>query len=670
MMNTPFSQSQASILEHCKENGVLLFVAPTGSGKTTGFQHLVGRNKHIFGRTCFIQPTRMAAQSSVRSMTPIQVLEYYFKNQTFACDTFILDEVHSRSVEYETILNILSIVKSIKKIILLTATADIDHLQSFFPHMRVIELNIQSPFPVAIEYRNNRYSPNISIHQIIPQIKDDILENKNHERILVFMATHEQCDKLAKEFRSFAQKYNLGETKALYGGFTHEEYVEWQSFQQNNQRFVIFATNVAEVSITIPGLSLIIDPGIHCIQQHSRIIHDFCPRSNLIQRAGRTGRTCPGKVIRYMSEDQYYDLPYQNDPEYNWDIMVLRMFRHRMSTSILKIDCTPIYDKFKFYGVIRDDRLDETMARFIVNSPLLFKYSCCLYEYMRNPSADILFVIMLAMIDIFEARMLRSFYFSEDLKMSRTEFLDRFIKIFSCRNDELELQFNIFCSCLLAPDPFEFSKRFYLNFKTFRYVRSHIQKTIAYAYPDQKDWVSYLKGHDFFSAYNRKGFIGNDVSQILRIQRRIMNQIQHIFFRMKTILRMSVQQKYTNVHVSYYNCMIRPSNKNVIVFFHDDPDISVKTIIEPVHHESEDFIDLYANMYTSFPDDIDKHLMLLSYNINKMYSRFCAMTKEKNKIIEQFQSVLRDIEEDVAYRPFQYKMMEMIQDFWSFLQSL
>jgi len=688
-METRFFQSRQSVLERCRElgKGVLLLIAPTGSGKTTGMRRLIQEESATFGSTYLVQPTRMAMHSSMTSrgivsLTPLSVIDMYLRRGTLPCRTFVLDEVHTRSVEYETILWILSTQGFAQKmrIILLTATADTEYLSRFFETISSMELPIQSPFPVEMEYRPGWNHLVTSPHQMIPMIEKDLIRHVHHDKILVFLSTHEQCDKLAKECKLSAQKHGW-QTRPLYGGFTTEDYKEWEDFQKTAPRFILFATNVAETSITIPGLSLILDFGIHCIQQQNRIVYEYCPKANLIQRAGRTGRTCPGKVIRYMSEEAYEELPFQTEPEHNWDLMMLRFLRFRADASILPISCEAIMEKFRFYGVLGEgDRLDEAMARFITQSPLLFKHSVYLYRFLRMPSHHrdpvfLYFVMALAVIDIFEARLVRSYYYSPDLKISRARFLDRLKATFVERPDELELQLNLFCSCMLSEDPFEFAKAFSLNFRTFRQIQNHIQKVLRYTtsslQKDIPDWKSAMRESHSFTLSSKRGL--NDKRWDVRhLKRDVMSDIQRIFFRMEIIPRMTRGGLFLRPDFipDFRHCIVQPRTtiKGVLLFTIDDPETPIREWIDPQTLLQEP-VYVQSNMFTLFPGDLQLHLSKLSEQIVDRHEERMYIRREKERVRRRFRPVLEDVEEDIAFRPFQWKMEKSIHDLFLFVDK-
>jgi len=678
-----------TILQRCRDvpTGVLLVAAPTGSGKTTAFREFVREHPDIFGTTSMIQPTRMASDSlgaeKVRMVTPIQMLEFYFRTKDFGCRTLIVDEVHTRTEEYETILRILSRQVETMRILLLTATADVAYLSQYFPDMDTIELPVPTPFPVDIRYMPSGHPTFFPTHRnMVPDIQRILHENPGHKKVLVFVYTREQCDKMAREMKPFAREKGFGETRGLYGGSTIEEFAEWQLFLRKNDRFLVFATNVAETSITIPGVSLVIDFGVRCMQRNNRIIYDNCPRSNLIQRAGRTGRTCSGVVYRMMTEENYKDRPFQESPEYNWDLLIVRMLRHHLNPRhFLPPDANidRILDRFRFYGLLTDtNHLQEDKSHFIVQSPLLFKNSCRLYQLLsgkHDVRTIILYTMALSMIDLYEANMPRIYYFSTDLKLSKTRFLQFLTRIFVERQDELELHLNIYLTCILSENPLDASNQFSMNFRSIRQISAHIHRTMDFVCRHKRlskiDWKAALRNEVQWT--RKHSFLKKNVP-ICRLSRASMDIIQTRFLHQHTVPQIHCTNGLLfrpDFFPDYHSCLIPPimehSNKNVglFVFSMEDnllPD-DWASFSTPFHEP----MDMMIFMYTRMPSTLSFFETEMEDDIDDEYWRRVSLREDitENKIL--FEDVLEDVREDVAYRPTQEGFFKKLDTFYQLL---
>ena len=692
-----FYEQSEDILDMCREKGIVLFSAPTGSGKTTGMKKLVEQNPDIFGRTVMVQPTKMASQTfqdSAMGMimrTPIPVLETFYRCGSFRCDTFILDEVHTQSVEYAAILQILR-VKNLHlkiRIILMSATPDVESFEELFPSLRVMMVPVQSPFPIDIQYHKipAPVATFINHRCMLPLIEEQLANRLGHERILIFVYTHEQCDRLVQDLKKSS---NVGvksyldrdreNIRSLHGGFSEEERQEWNRFLRERKRSIIIATNVAETSITIPGVSLVIDFGIRCIQMGTRIIYDLCPRSNLEQRAGRTGRTCPGVVVRMMSEEDYHARPYQGDHEYNWDIVILRMLKHRVPMDNLipnNVHVHSILERFVHYGVLdgRTRHLNQDMTRFILDSPLLFKNSCRLFDFLskkRSESMVILYAMVITIIDAFEAKMIRIYYYSrETTKMNRNQYLSFLQSRFCSEKDELELMLNIYMSCALSEDAFQLAKAYSLNFRSIRQITGHIHKTMAFISKYQKKELSEWKTtvHNLCITSSVEKDLENKHQYLLFIRRSCMNAVQYEFMVQSTVpLVMSASglMYRENLYPDYRNCITTPVyqtrrspdpvNRGILLFTMDD----VNTDDLPVDWASpnvflETPVEVAVCLFTRLPDDLPRDIPKLAMS---GYWERCERLECIMENKELFSHSIREIEQDVAFRPMKWACME------------
>lgn len=688
---TPIYGLKTVILERCREMaaGVLLVAAPTGSGKTTAFREFVREHPEIFGSASMIQPTRMASESlgaeKIRMITPIQMLEFYFKTRHFGCRTLIIDEVHTRTEEYETILRILSRHRDTLRIILLTATPDLEFLTRYFPDLDTISLPISTPFPLDIRYMPPGHPTSFPTHRtMIPDVRRILEQNPDHKKVLVFVYTREQVDKMAREMACFAKNSGFGETRGLYGGFTKEEFAEWQLFLKKNDRFLVFATNVAETSITIPDVSLVIDFGVRCVQRNHRVVYDHCPRSNLIQRAGRTGRTCPGVVIRMMTEQNYESRPFQKSPEYTWDLLMVRMLRHHLDPRLFlppEVDVDRILDRFRFYRLLSDtNRLNEPMSRFIVQSPLLFKNSCRLYQLLSGPHdlrTLLLFATALSMIDLYEASMPRIYYFSPELRLNKTRFLEILTRIFVNRwDDELELHLNIYLTCILSENPLDASNQFSLNFRSIRQISAHIHRVVDFVCHHQRrpkvDWKAALRNEVEWTRKN--SFLKKNVA-VCHLSRVSMDIIQTRFLHQHSIpqIRRANDLLFRpNLFAESHSCLLPllreggiNKNDGLFVFAMDDKDLSDdwSSLAIPF----PEAVEMMVFMYTRLPSALVSYEATLSETLQEEHRTRLSFRQDIAVAKSIFENVLEDVREDVAYRPSQEGFRRELDAFYRLL---
>ena len=225
-------------------------------------------------------------------------------------EAVILDEFHERHLDTDLALAYLRSVQKINpklKIILMSATLDI----KAFPDADLI--NIEAPhFPITIHHLPNQ-----------PSILNASLENKVRDAIekstgdtLVFLPGMREILKVKD---TLSTKY--GEIFILHSETDKSEQEE--ALLPSNKRKIILSTNIAESSITIPGIVCVIDSGIQREAQYSpwnglKIIADRpVTKASAIQRTGRAGRTAPGECFRLYSQFDFQEREEFNIPEIN-----------------------------------------------------------------------------------------------------------------------------------------------------------------------------------------------------------------------------------------------------------------------------------------------------------------------------------------------------------------
>lgn len=696
MERLEFFKHEPVILQKCKMKEPLLLTAPTGSGKTIGIRNVVLKNRNIFGKTIMVEPTRIATRSlqSIGNLvmtTASQLVETFLYNKNnFPCKTLVMDEIHTRTVEYHTLLSFITKKRIYEriKIILISATADEEYLLQFFPIQRY-HIPVQSPYPINILYKENNSYGFISVISMMPEIKKILQEHPGHNRVLVFVYTHEQCERLANNMKEMVSYYNNGKTFALYGGMMKEDVDTWTEFLEQENQFVVFSTNVAETSITIPNLSLIIDFGIQCAQEGCRIIYKHCTKASLEQRAGRTGRTCPGTVVRYMSYSDFESRPIQDTPQFNWDLIVLRILKYNIDPVLLlpiEVDVISIMDKFKCYGILDNQcRVQMPITKFVLESPLMLKNSCSLYKFLQsnwNMDKFILFVIAIALVDCCESRMIRIYYYMRTRKLTRTRFIDFLRYTFASHNDELELHLNILISCMIYDTPVKFSNAFSLNFRALRQISASVHKTFQYCTKYLKrpsiEWKQAMMVSILYEQEDMKDLQKKEYYPIRKITPSAMNMLQTEFFKIITIPQfLSKTDIYyrKNFVPEFYNCIMSPfySNYNscpfgVLPLGFDDSNIAKWLNRQNILEEP---IIISFTMFTLFPLHINKFLYDLRTNIiveHRLYKEV-QLYKNHQKIL--FKPVLEDISEDVAYRPPNgWSMTVMLENLFSELEKI
>lgn len=364
----PVSQNLARISQAINDNQVIIIAGETGSGKTTQIPKIclqLGRGiDGIIGHT---QPRRIAArtvatriaqelntelgafvgykvrfndqvsdQSYIKLMTDGILLAEMQKDRLLRqYDTLIIDEAHERSLNIDFILGYLKQILPKRpdlKVIITSATIDTNRFSSHFNNAPVIEVSGRM-FPVEILYRpllGDKSADNPSDgDKALNSQRDDIdiisgilnavdeLAGISHGDILIFLNGEREI----RDTAAALEKANLPHTQILplYARLTVQE--QNRIFQPHSGRNIVLATNVAETSLTVPGIKYVIDPGTARISRYSyrtkvqRLPIEAISQASANQRAGRCGRVSSGVCLRLYSEADFVTRPEFTDPE-------------------------------------------------------------------------------------------------------------------------------------------------------------------------------------------------------------------------------------------------------------------------------------------------------------------------------------------------------------------
>jgi len=363
----PVSQLKDQIAEVIRDHQVVVIAGETGSGKTTQLPKIcleLGRG--VAGQIGHTQPRRIAARTVaeriaeelgteigaavgykvrftdtasdsalVKVMTDgILLTEMQRDRQLLRYDTLVIDEAHERSLNIDFILGYLKRLLPTRpdlKVIITSATIDPDRFSKAFGDAPVIEVSGRT-YPVEVRYRPlaDPDRPEEEARDQIQGITDAVseLRAEGPGDILVFLSGE-------REIRDTADA--LAETDGLdvlplYARLSAAE--QHKVFQPHARPRVVLATNVAETSLTVPGIRYVIDPGTARISRYShrtkvqRLPIEPISQASASQRAGRCGRTSDGICIRLYTEDDFVTRPEFTDPEIlrtNLASVILRM---------------------------------------------------------------------------------------------------------------------------------------------------------------------------------------------------------------------------------------------------------------------------------------------------------------------------------------------------------
>jgi hypothetical protein len=564
----------------------------------------------------------------------------------------------------------------------MSATPHVSFLRSFFPHLQVETTPVGSPFPIQTHYQPMGCLGFAPYNVMAGHVGRVLQQHPGHKRVLVFLYTHEQCDKMAKGLKERVEAYHGGKTYALYGGMDKEEMQQWNTFLRTEECFVVFSTNVAETSLTIPNLSLVIDFGVRCVQRNHRVVYSHCPKSNLVQRAGRTGRTCPGVVVRCMREEDFHARPETGQAEYNWDMMVLLMLRHRHRPSRLLPEDVPIdsiLQKFRFYRLVDEKGvLDRGLVSFVLRCPLRLKNSCHLYwflEHNRDERVFALYLLSCALIDQMETRFSRIYYHSSDMPLTRHRLLGKIRGVFARHPDELVLHLHLVLSCMLNEKPVGFSNAFSLNFRTLRQIASATTRLWEFVHhhlgePAPQTWQDALRSKT--ETKTALGWEDKEPYRVLWVRETYLDRLRHCYMINPLTPRFLVMNDMVwrpNFILSSHTFLVPfyKLNRCILVLSYDDTE--VHQWFDP-SQKLQDITTLSFTLYTSLPSPMDHFIKDIHNHVRVGYFGWRQMRKYRERTRKRFRPVLEDIEEDVAYRPGFWRMHTSLAEWFADFQKI
>ncbi|WP_407704974.1 ATP-dependent RNA helicase HrpA [Thalassotalea hakodatensis] len=379
----PVSQSVERISKAIDENQVVIIAGETGSGKTTQIPKIcMALGRGIEGMIGHTQPRRIAARTVATRIaeelnTPLgDVIGYkvrftdqvsdnsYVKLMTDGIllaemqrdrllrqyDTIIIDEAHERSLNIDFLLGYLRQILNKRpdlKIIITSATIDPERFAKHFQQdnkkpVPIIEVSGRT-FPVEMRYRPlNEHNESSDVITGIIQAVEELSELPLGD-ILIFLNGEREI----RDTASALEKEHLAHTQILplYSRLTVQE--QNRIFQRHTGRNIVLATNVAETSLTVPGIKYVIDPGTARISRYSyrtkvqRLPIEPISQASANQRAGRCGRVSEGVCIRLYAEDDFLNRDEFTDPE------ILRTNLATVILQMLALDLGHI-DQFPF----------------------------------------------------------------------------------------------------------------------------------------------------------------------------------------------------------------------------------------------------------------------------------------------------------------------------------
>ena len=341
----PVSQVREDISAALRDNQVVVLAGETGSGKTTQLPKLLldlGRGRAgMIGHT---QPRRIAARAvaervaeelgtelgdlvgytvrfhdQVADTTMVKVMtdgillaELSRDRELSAYDTIVIDEAHERSLTIDFLLGYLKQLLPRRpdlKVVITSATIDPERFSRHFDDAPVLEVSGRT-YPVEVRYRpleedQDQVSGIVAAVEELPRDGD----------VLVFCSGEREIRDAADVLRGAVD----AEVVPLFGRLSAAE--QHVVFAPHSGRRIVLATNVAETSLTVPGIRYVVDPGTARISRYSqrtkvqRLPIEAISQASALQRSGRCGRVADGICIRLYSEEDFLSRPEFTEPE-------------------------------------------------------------------------------------------------------------------------------------------------------------------------------------------------------------------------------------------------------------------------------------------------------------------------------------------------------------------
>ncbi|WP_448565461.1 ATP-dependent RNA helicase HrpA [Thalassotalea ganghwensis] len=376
----PVSQNVDIIAKAINDNQVVIIAGETGSGKTTQIPKIcMSLGRGIEGRIGHTQPRRIAARtvasriaeelnselgkvvgykvrfndmvdenSHIKLMTDgILLTEMQHDRLLRQYDTIIIDEAHERSLNIDFILGYLRTILPKRpdlKVIITSATIDPERFANHFKDHQgkpapIIEVSGRT-YPVEVRYRPLEEQDDPDVITGILNAVDELSELGQGD-ILVFLNGEREIRDTAEALEKAKLKHT--QILPLYSRLTVQE--QNRIFLPHSGRNIVLATNVAETSLTVPGIKYVIDPGTARISRYSyrtkvqRLPIEAISQASANQRAGRCGRVSSGVCIRLYSEDDYNSRSEFTDPE---------ILRTNLATVILQMLALDLGDISRF----------------------------------------------------------------------------------------------------------------------------------------------------------------------------------------------------------------------------------------------------------------------------------------------------------------------------------
>jgi ATP-dependent helicase HrpB len=340
----PIDDVLAELVGAVRERRVAVLVAPPGAGKTTRVPGALVDAGVVTGEVVVLQPRRLAARLAAARIaserggelggevgyeirfdrkrsaaTRIALVTEGVLTRRLLADPelrgvgcVVIDEFHERSLDADLALALVARLRERRPelaLVVMSATLDAEPVAAFLGDAPIIRSEGRT-FPLAIEHvdPSNQRPDDRPLGKQVASVVRRVAQDGLDGDVLVFLPGAGEIRRCAEDLADAASVFDLA-VLPLHGDLTADE--QDRAVRPAKQRKVILATNVAETSVTIDGVVCVIDSGLARIARHSpwtglpSLQIEPVSRASCTQRAGRAGRTRPGRVVRLYSKHDH-----------------------------------------------------------------------------------------------------------------------------------------------------------------------------------------------------------------------------------------------------------------------------------------------------------------------------------------------------------------------------
>ena len=420
----PITARKDEIVAAIRDHPVVIVAGETGSGKTTQLPKMcLEAGRGIEANIACTQPRRVAAvsvsrriaeelnvawgtevgckirftdettpETRIKMMTDGMLLsEIQGDPNLYEYDTVIIDEAHERSLNIDFLLGYSRLLRKRRpelRVIITSATIDTEAFSKAFDNAPIIEVSGRV-YPVDVQYAPLGYGQSDAytyIDAAVDAVEQVVAAGPGD--MLVFMPTEKDIHETRRRLEG--RQFRFTEILPLFGRLTSAD--QQKVFHKQRYRRVVVATNIAETSITIPGIRYVIDTGLARISRYNprnqtqRLPVEAISQSSAMQRAGRCGRVQNGVCIRLFDERDFLSRPEYTQAEIQRSDLaevILRMIALRLGD----VETFPFIDPpgaqairggfqlLKALGAIDDDKRLTPLGRDMARLPLAPKVS-------------------------------------------------------------------------------------------------------------------------------------------------------------------------------------------------------------------------------------------------------------------------------------------------------